>query len=89
MKIKKSKRTLQKILKYIEVAIILHNLLIAHNDDDIPDDWYDWQDFSDIDDDARAQLPANDELNQAIPESMPNNTRRSQLTAYINEVYVI
>jgi hypothetical protein len=69
------------ILKYIDVCIILHNLLIKQKDP-VLQEWLDQNDLMDpLEDDFT-------ELNKAIPANSKKDTRRSQLKAYINEHYV-
>lgn len=75
-------KSIKRILEYIDACIILHNLLVKRNDE-IPDEWIDDDEFSDIDDDERAPVP--DSLNEAIPEGAPNDLRRTQLMVYLNE----
>ena len=90
MKITESKSSLRRLLKYIDASIILHNMLIDFNDEEeIPEEWYDWDDFSDVDDDARAPLGDDDELNCAIPRNAATDERRRQLTNYLCEFYVM
>lgn len=85
----RGKKTLKDILKYLDVCIILHNLL-TKNDDTIPDEWIDDDDFSDIDDNDRSPaITADDELNRPIPDFLPNDERRKQLTHYLMEHYII
>jgi hypothetical protein len=60
----------------------LHNLLVNAT---VSDEWDLDDDFSDIDDAARAPLSADDELNHAVPGGAPNDRRRHQLMCYVNE----
>lgn len=82
--IKDDRKSMKRILAYIEGAIILHNLLVQR-DDEIPDDWIDEDDRSDMSDEDRAC----EDLMLPIPEGAPNDERRRQLTAYHNERHVI
>ena len=80
---------MRKILQYIKVCIILHNILVEV-DGNLPADWFDWEDFSDIDDDQRA--PSEDEfgLFPAVPnKNIHTSERRRQLTVFMNEVHVM
>jgi hypothetical protein len=48
-----NEKSLKWIIEYIDCTIILHNLLTERKDE-IPDDWMDLDDFSDIDDAGHA-----------------------------------
>ena len=91
MKIKKNARkSLRQILKYVEVCIVLHNLLIDNREDDVPEDWIDYDKFSDLDDDdRRPELDSDDELNLAVPGDANKDIRREQLCNYMNETFVL
>jgi hypothetical protein len=79
---------MKQILRLIDSCVILHNLLLAQGDDDIPDNWHnDEDDASDIDS-PNNRLPDDDVLNLPIPNWADNDLRRSQLCEYINETYV-
>jgi len=78
----KGKKDLKRILFYIDVCVILHNLLVNSK---VPDEWDIEDDFSDIDDAERAPLSEDDVLNRAIPAGAPKDYRRTQLMHYINE----
>lgn len=82
------KKGLKRILEYIDCTIILHNLLMERKDE-IPDDWMDLDDFSDIDDAGRAPGGDDDVLNQAVPDNAPSDQRRSDLMVYQNERHVM
>ena len=82
------KKSLKRILEYIDCTIILHNLLMERKDE-IPDDWMDLDDFSDIDDAGRAPGGDDDVLNQAVPDNAPSDQRRSDLMVYQNERHVM
>jgi hypothetical protein len=75
----KKKKSLKAILEIIEVCVILHNFLIDHNSDSVPEEWIDDDDATDI----GTGLPEDSELNQAIPEGAPNDLRRRQLLVHI------
>jgi DDE superfamily endonuclease len=77
MPITDNKKTLKIILMYIDVCIILHNLLIKQQDP-IPKEWFDSNDAIDPSDDYI-------ELNKAVPLNSKKDTQRQQLTLYINE----
>jgi len=78
----KGKNDLKGILFYVDICVILHNLLVNAT---VSDEWDLDDDFSDIDDAARAPLSADDELNHAVPGGAPNDHRRHQLMCYVNE----
>jgi hypothetical protein len=80
MKINENKKSLKIILKYIDVCVILHNLLIQQKDPVCPE-WLNENDLQDPLEDYK-------ELNVSIPHHAPKDTRRQQLTNYINEQYV-
>ncbi|KAL7562435.1 hypothetical protein ACA910_020577 [Epithemia clementina (nom. ined.)] len=75
--------SLKKILDYIMVSVILHNFLNQRNDD-VPEDWIDDDDASDVDD----CLSDNDELNMPLDPNLPNKHRREQLKNFFDEFYV-
>ena len=71
------------------MCIILHNLLVRQERDDVPEDWIDKDDQSDMDDDDRApSLSGDDDLNLPVPEDAPNDERRQQLTTFFNEFFI-
>jgi hypothetical protein len=80
MIITEDKKSLKKILMYIDVCIILHNLLI-HQQDPVLKEWMNSGDKED-------PLDEYVELNKAVPPNSKKDTRRQQLTVYINETYV-
>ena len=89
MKIQKNeRRTIKRILKYIDCCIVLHNLLIELDEDDVPEEWIDTDDFSDLDDLDRMPSDSEDELNKAVPDGAPDDSRRTQLNLFINETFV-
>jgi DDE superfamily endonuclease len=80
--------SIKKVLEYIDCAIILHNLLIERKDE-IPDEWMDLDDFSDIDEMGAAPGGDDEVLNQAVPDNAPSDQRRSDLMLYHNERHVM
>ena len=80
------KNTLRRILRYIEGAAILHNLLVEV-DDDVPCNWIDYDDFSDIDDPTQAEFDdsSSDDVDQAIPACAEKDERRERVMRFINE----
>jgi hypothetical protein len=90
-RINDDKRSLKRILefcKYIDCTIILHNLLMERKDE-IPDEWLDLDDFSDIDDEGHAPGGDDDVLNHAVPNNVPSDQRWSDLMVYQNETHVM
>jgi hypothetical protein len=87
-RINDDKRSLKRILEYIDCTIILYNLLMERKDE-IPDEWLDLDDFSDIDDEGRAPGGDDDVLNQAVPNNAPSDQRRLDLMVYQNETHVM
>jgi DDE superfamily endonuclease len=81
MVINENPSSVQKILMYIDVCIILHNLLTQRNDD-IPPEEYACDDLSEIDGHA-----SDHELDLAVPHGAPNDERRTQVHHYLDEVY--
>jgi hypothetical protein len=86
--ITEDKRSLLRILRLIDATIILHNILIEFGEDDITD-WIDFDDFSDLDDALRAPYEEGDELNKAVPNWMPKDTRRTRLLHYFKEFFFL
>jgi DDE superfamily endonuclease len=80
------KRSLKNILRLLDASVILHNMLIAFGEED-KDDWIDLDDFSDMDDAARAPYEDDDELNVAIPAGAPKDAKRSRLLNYFKEFF--
>jgi hypothetical protein len=77
-------KSLKRILQVIDATIILHNILVEFGKQE-PDDWIDFDDFSDMDEAACAPYDENDELNDAVPEWAPKDTRRKQILQYFKE----
>jgi DDE superfamily endonuclease len=80
MVITDNKKSLKRILMYIDVCIILHNLLIQQHDP-VPKEWMNSGDNEDPPDEYV-------ELNTAVPANSKKDTRRQQLTLFINETYI-
>lgn len=78
-------KSIKHILEYIDAAIILHNLLIKR-EDEIPKEWIDSDDFSDIDNDKRA--PPN-YLQEEIPAGAPEDEHHQRLMVYQNKHHAI
>jgi hypothetical protein len=79
-------KSLKRILHVIDATIILHNMLV-HFGEEEPDDWIDFDDFSDMDEAACAPYDEADELNEAVPEWGSKCTRRNQNLQYFNEFF--
>ena len=80
--------SLRKILQLIDATIILHNILIEFGEEE-REDWIDFDDFSDLDVAERAPYQDDDELNKAVPDWAPKNTRRKQLLQYFKEYFFL
>ena len=84
MKITKKKRSLRKILRLVDATIILHNMLIHYGEEmKVSQFMHEEDNASDIDDGARAENQ--EELMKAVPEWMPNDTRRNQLLRFFQD----
>ena len=81
--------SLQHILEMIESTVILHNILIRHNDtmdittwlNELNDD-----EFSDMDD--AEHVPEVVPLRHSVPLGAPKGTRREQLKVYIRKTFI-
>lgn len=76
-------KSIKCILEYIDAVIILHNLLVKRNDE-IPEEWIDSDDFSDIDNDEYAPP---DYLQEEIPVGPPKDEHHWRLMVYQNEYH--
>lgn len=79
-------QSLKRILQLVDATVILHNMLIEFGEEE-QEDWIDFDDFSDMDEAARAPYEEEDELNKAVPEWAPKHTRRLQLLHYFKEYF--
>jgi hypothetical protein len=86
MKLTEDTDSMKKILEYLEAAIILHNLLVDF-DDDIPKEWIDTDEFSDIDDAERVPTYENFGLDREVPIDAKADERRRQLTAFFTNFF--
>ena len=86
MTITEDKKSLRHILQIIDATVILHNYLMERGErgDTIPDCWIDDDDTSSVGE----ALSETDELNHSLAVGAPNDTRRRQLTNYINEWFI-
>ena len=83
MPITEDKKSLRNILQIMDATVILHNYLIERGDT-IPDSWIDDDDTSSVGD----ALSETDELNRSLAVGAPDDTRRRQLTNYINDWFI-
>ena len=81
MRITEDRKSMVRILKYIDCCIILHNLLIAPCRTRTEKKWIDEEEFSDIDDPSRAPS-AKDRLKYSVNESGKKDERRRRLQSY-------
>ena len=89
LKITEDKKSMLRILKFIDCCIIMHNLLIADHITDVEQSWIDEEDFSDIDDSNRVPGPY-DMLERPLRPGCMKDERRSRLKAYFEfKEYVI
>jgi hypothetical protein len=77
--------SIKKILRLIKATIVLHNILIVFGDDNIDDEWIDYDDFSDLDDWERVPYEEGDVLNTRVPSWARKDERRQQLLQYFEE----
>jgi len=82
-------KSLKRICKFVEGAVILHNLLVKRSDE-IPDSWIDRDDNSDMDAaDRRCTDPEMmAELNAPVPNGAAKDARREQLNRFHQERHV-
>ena len=85
MRITPDDKSLKKILRLIKATIVLHNILIHFGDDNIDEEWIDYDDFSDLDDWERAPYEQGDVLNAPIPSYGRKDERHQQLLRYFEE----
>eukprot|EP00956_Cyclotella_meneghiniana_P036676 scaffold128921_cov50-Cyclotella_meneghiniana.AAC.1 len=73
----------ERILKYIDATVVLHNMLIEFGEDeDVENPWsIDDDDMSDID----QQVPERSVLDSAVPIGSDPGARREQLKQYLTE----
>ena len=80
MRITEDKKHLTRILKFVDCCISLHNLLLSTKTSEEEKRWIDEEDFSNIDDSARAQT-AMDTLNRSL-RGIRNDERYTRLKSY-------
>jgi len=81
MKITDSKNSMRRILRVVEVCIILHNLLIDY-DDTVPEHWT--QDMAQHEQLIAAAL-GQEEYVQPIPDLAPQDVRRHRVINYFKD----
>ncbi|EJK67067.1 hypothetical protein THAOC_11945 [Thalassiosira oceanica] len=84
MQITNERKSLKRILRYIEATVVLHNVLIDLGADARGDDWDCEDDLTDIDEPDRA--PDDLELyglDHVVPRGLNKGTRREQLKEFI------
>jgi len=87
MRITNNPESLKKILRYIDVTVVLHNMLIKFEDGDMNDKLWNIEEetLSDIGDITR--VPERDCLDLPLPPGSLPGTRREQLKQYINKTW--
>ena len=80
MRVTDNKARMERILRYIDCCVILHNLLISCNDE-VDLDWLDDEEASDVDDEVRAPT-FGDMLYRPIPKGSTKDERRTRLQRY-------
>jgi len=89
MRLTNDPSSLQNILEMIESTVILHNILIRHNDTVDITTWLNElndNEFSDMDD--AEHVPEVVPLRHSVPLGAPKGTRCKQLKAYIRETFI-
>ena len=83
MRITNEKKSIARILRYIDCCIILHDVLIAKNDTDEEQPWINEEDISDIDDEKWA-LTAYNMSHMPLKLGCTKDERRSRLKVYLD-----
>ena len=87
MRITNDKKSLEKILRYIDATVVLHNMIIEYGEElKASDPWNVHETLSDIDDAARA--PERDVLDLPLPTGALPGTRREQLKNFVRDHFV-
>ena len=81
MRVTRDRKSMLRILKYIDCCIILHNLMIEGDKSSAHTTWINADDFSDIDDEGRAPS-AYDRLYRPLRPGCTKDERRQRLKAY-------
>jgi DDE superfamily endonuclease len=80
--------SMKRIMRLIDVTVILHNFLIENNFSDDESFFFDEDELM-IDGDNESVLGEDDELNQPINPEDPSALRREQIRAYLSEKGII
>lgn len=87
MLITNDKTSLERILRYIDATVVLHNMIIEFGEDlDEDNPWNVNENLSDIDDATR--IPERDVLDAPLPVGALPGTRRDQLKDYVREHFI-
>jgi hypothetical protein len=82
-------KSIRKMCEYVEAAIILHNLLVEQKDE-VPDQWVDSDDLSDMEDPNRGMSAAEiADLHSPVPPNAPRDLRRQQMAGYHSTRHVL
>jgi len=76
----KNKESMEKIIKYITAAVILHNFLISENNES--------NYFFDEEDNCLSDIDANNGLNCPVNDESDEQECHNQMTAYFCEKYM-
>ena len=68
-------KTVKKILKYLDICVILHNLLLNMHNEEVPDEWYEGWNVRDI--------VGNPDLERLLQNNGPKDERRTHLLDYL------
>ena len=71
---------MERIIRYIICCVILHNFLIAENDEG---NTYFFEE-----NDCASEIGANNELNCSVNDTTNEDERRQQLTSYFAEMHI-
>ena len=86
MRLNNDPSSLQNILEMIDSTVILHNILVRHNDTVDISTWFNElsdDEFLDMDDADR--VPECVPLRHSVPVGAPKGTRREQLKAFMRQ----
>jgi DDE superfamily endonuclease len=88
--LKEDVKSLRHILEYIDCCVILHNLLVQHNDHIDATFWNPrfYDEFANPDESAR-ELEEFLGLNRPVPDNAAPGSRREQLCEYINNSVIL
>ena len=89
MRLNNDPSSLQNILEMIDFTVILHSILVRHNDTVDMSTWFNKlsdDEFSDMDDAER--IPECIPFRHSVPIEAPKGIRREQLKAFIRETFI-